>query len=223
MRRQGGPPIKRDTTNSRGGPPSRRDTANSRSGPQDTEEPTLDNLQREVAELQQKVIADRITINFLQERNKELWNRNTPRPLPIQPNCQITLSSKEWYTINGVLNQALKYLTELFEEAESSKLHLPHAAKDYRTILKEFEDTQKLLQEHSDAQPRPPSALKLGIATSNSTRRGLIFSSTSKTFYRIPLDQGIVKVTNARMKFDKTGLGADTRCSAILRKTHFLL
>ena len=115
-----------------------------------------------MTELRQRVTANRVTINFLQERNKELWNRDTPSSLPIQPNNQITLSSEEWYTINGVLNQALKYFTELLEEAESSKLHLPHAAKDYRTVLKEFEDTRKLLQEHSDAQPSSPKCPQIG-------------------------------------------------------------
>ena len=39
---------------------------------QNTKEPTLDNLQREVTELQQRVNASIVTINFLQERNKEL-------------------------------------------------------------------------------------------------------------------------------------------------------
>ena len=118
---------------------------------QNTEDPTLNNLQKEVIELRQRVSANRVTINFLQERNKELWNRDTTRSLPLHPNTQITLSLEEWYTINGVLNQVVKYFIELFEEAESSKLHLPHTTKDYCTILKEFEDTRKQLQEHSDA------------------------------------------------------------------------
>lgn len=50
-------------------------------------------------------------MDFLQERNQELWNRGTQNSLPLQPNTQITLSFEEWYTINGVLNQAVKYFT----------------------------------------------------------------------------------------------------------------
>ena len=56
----------------------------------------------------------------------------------------------------------VKYFTELFKEAESSKLHLPHAAKDYHTVLKEFEDSRKLLQEHSNAQPSSPKFPQIG-------------------------------------------------------------
>ena len=179
-------------------------------GPQDTDMPTLDNLQLEVAELRQKVLADKITINFLQERNKELCNKNTPRPLPIQPNRQITISSEEWYTIHGVLNQALKYLTDLFKEAESSKLHLPHTAKDYRTILQQFEDIQKLLQEHSDAQPPSPKCPQIGDSNFQIDTQGSNLFKHFKDILQDPARPRIVKVTNARMKNDKIGLGADT-------------
>ena len=113
-----------------------------------------------MVELRQRVSANRI--NFLQERNRELWNSDTQSSLPLQPNTQITLSSEEWYTINGVLNQVVKYFTELFEEVESSKLHLPHVAKDYCTVLKEFEDTRKQLEEHSDAQSSTPKCPQIG-------------------------------------------------------------
>ena len=190
--------------------PQAEETPQPQENQQNTEEPTLDNLQREVTKLRQRVNANRVTINFLQERNKELWNRDTPSSLPLQPNNQITLSSKEWYTINGVLNQAVKYFTELFKEAESSKLHLPHAAKDYRTVLKEFEDTRKQLQEHSDAQPSSPKCPQIGDSNFQlDTQRSKLFKHF-EDILQDPDRPGIVEVTNARTKFDKIGLKADT-------------
>ena len=125
-----------------------------------TEESTF-NLSRKVIELRKKLSDNRLTIDFLHKRNKELWNK-TQSSLPLQTDTPISLSSEEWYTINGELNQAIKYFTDLFAVVESSKLTLPHAAKDYCIVLKEFEEARKQLEEHSDARPPTPKCPQIG-------------------------------------------------------------
>ncbi|MCO5611737.1 hypothetical protein L7F22_065995 [Adiantum nelumboides] len=182
---------------------------------------TLNNIQKEVTELRQKVVADRVTINFLEERNKELRNRKPPSSLSSQLDNQITLSSEEWDEINAAISQAKKYFIDLFEEAEASKLYLPHRAKDYRTVLKEFEAASKQLKDHSDSQeqllqkhlddqPPPPICPQIGDSQFQfDAQRSRLFKHF-KEILQDPERPGFVDVTNAQMPFDKKGLGLDT-------------
>ena len=171
-----------------------------------TEDATF-NLSREVTELRKKLRHNSLTIDFLHERNKELWNK-TQSTLPLQTDTTISLSSEEWYTVNGSLNQAIKYFRDLFKEVESAKLNLPHAAKDYRIVLKEFEEARKQLEELSDARPPTPKCPQIGDSDFQLDPQTSQLFKHFKEILQDPERPGLVEVSNVRSKTARPGLGA---------------
>ena len=162
-----------------------------------------------MTELRKKLSDNRLTIDFLHERNKELWNK-TQSTLPLQTDTPISLSSEEWYTVNGKLNQAIKYFTDLFKKVESSKLTLPHAAKDYRIVLKEFEEARKQLEELSDARPPTPKCPQIGDSNFQLDPQTSQLFKHFKEILQDPERPRLVEVSNVRSKTTRPGLGAST-------------